>query len=127
MNAQPSPIVQRRNRFALSLAFTAALAACGGGGSPTAVLEQPSAVGPTQFTDENGVVQPTLQARSKPILRRGQFTYRDLNADGKLDQYENWRLPVDVRVADLVKLMTLDEKAGMLLIDTLSAPNRGRR
>jgi beta-glucosidase len=66
-----------------------------------------------------------VDARIKPILRLGQFSYRDLNNNGKLDQYENWRLPVDVRVRDLVKQMTLDEKAGMLLIDTLSAPNQG--
>jgi beta-glucosidase len=67
--------------------------------------------------------QPVVQARGKPLLQLGQFTYRDLNNNGKLDQYENWRLPVDVRVRDLVKQMTLEEKAGMLLIDTLNAPN----
>ena len=27
---------------------------------------------------------------------------RDLNKNGKVDDYENWRLPVDVRVADLM-------------------------
>src|SRR3712207_9159680 len=43
-------------------------------------------------------------------------------SNGKLDPYENWRLPVDVRVADLVRQMTLAEKAGMLLINTLNAP-----
>ncbi|MES2960654.1 MAG: glycoside hydrolase family 3 N-terminal domain-containing protein [Pseudomonadota bacterium] len=114
-----------RKKRALSLVFAAALSACGGGGSPSAGLEQLAAVKPDQFTDAQGVVQPTLGSRTKAILKFGQFTYRDLNTNGKLDQYENWRLPVDVRVADLVKQMTLDEKAGMLLIDTLSAPNQG--
>jgi beta-glucosidase len=113
-----------RRKCALSLLFAATLAACGGGDSG-ARLEQPASVDPNQFTDATGVVQPTLGTRSKPVLQLGQFRYRDLNANGKLDPYENWRLPVDVRVADLVKQMSLDEKAGMLLIDTLSAPNQG--
>jgi beta-glucosidase len=114
----------RKKHALLALLAAAALAACGGGNS-SASLEPLAAVGPAQFTDAHGVVQPTLGSRTKPILKLGQFSYRDLNQDGKLDQYENWRLPVDVRVADLVKQMTLDEKAGMLLIDTLSAPNQG--
>ena len=120
------PYFQLRKTYVLSLVFAAALSACGGGGEGSSTtLERASAVSPDQFTDARGVVQPALGSRSKPILKLGQFSYRDLNSNGKLDQYENWRLPVDVRVAELVKQMTLDEKAGMLLIDTLSAPNQG--
>jgi beta-glucosidase len=120
------PHFHLRKTYVLSFVFAAALSACGGGGEGTSTtLEQAAAVSPDQFTDARGVVQPVLGSRSKPILKLGQFSYRDLNSNGKLDQYENWRLPVDVRVAELVKQMTLDEKAGMLLIDTLSAPNQG--
>src|SRR5215469_4863608 len=45
------------------------------------------------------------------------FVYRDLNKNGKLDVYEDRRQPVSARVDDLLKQMTLDEKAGMLFIN----------
>jgi beta-glucosidase len=40
--------------------------------------------------------------------------FRDLNGNGRLDPYEDPRLPVDERVEDLLGQMTLEEKAGML-------------
>ena len=38
------------------------------------------------------------------------FEYRDLNKNGRLDPYEDPRLPIEVRVEDLLAQMTLDEK-----------------
>jgi len=40
--------------------------------------------------------------------------FRDLNHNGRLDPYEDARLPIEERVADLLAQMTLEEKAGML-------------
>ncbi len=68
-----------------------------------------------------GHQQPELESRVKPIIKRGKFEFRDLNANGKVDNYENWRLPTHVRVKDLIKRMTLEEQAGLMLIDTLNA------
>ncbi|GGA81527.1 glycoside hydrolase family 3 protein [Puia dinghuensis] len=45
------------------------------------------------------------------------YSYRDLNKNGKLDVYEDTRQPVEARVDDLLKQMTLDEKAGLLFIN----------
>jgi beta-glucosidase len=42
------------------------------------------------------------------------FAYRDLNKNGRLDPYEDSRLPIDERVEDLLSQMTLEEKAGMM-------------
>ena len=42
------------------------------------------------------------------------FAYRDLNKNGRLDPYEDPRLPIEVRVEDLLSQMTLEEKAGLL-------------
>lgn len=64
------------------------------------------------------VAQPELAARAKPIIERGGLRFKDLNANGRLDAYEDWRLPAERRAADLVKRMTLAEKAGMMLIAT---------
>ncbi len=81
----------------------------------------------------NGIVlaqeplfQQPLEARAvKYIYQRG-YAFKDLNKNGKLDTYEDWRLPVNQRVNDLVSKMTLEEKAGMMLIDTLNAEAGGK-
>ncbi|WP_251840547.1 glycoside hydrolase family 3 protein [Oceanitalea stevensii] len=65
--------------------------------------------------------QPVLESRVTDIIEVDGYEFRDLSKDGELDAYEDWRLPVDERVADLVAQMDLDEKAGLMLIDTLNA------
>jgi len=40
--------------------------------------------------------------------------FRDLNKNGNLDPYEDWRLAVDKRIDDLMSKMTLDEKVGLM-------------
>lgn len=42
--------------------------------------------------------------------------YRDLNKNGRMDVYENPKQPVEARVEDLLKQMTLEEKAGAMFI-----------
>ena len=64
--------------------------------------------------------QPVIGARSKPVLTVDGLRFKDSNGNGQLDRYEDWRLDADARAADLVSKMTLDEKAGMMLIDTLN-------
>lgn len=67
------------------------------------------------------VPQPELVARSKPILQVDGLRFKDLDANGRLDPYEDWRLPAEQRAADLVSRMTLPERAGLMLIETLNA------
>ncbi len=69
---------------------------------------------------------PEIGARAKPILIVDQLRFKDANANGKLDVYEDWRRPVAERVADLLAQMSLEEKAGMMLIDTLNAQAGGK-
>jgi beta-glucosidase len=47
------------------------------------------------------------------------LTFKDLNRNGKLDPYEDWRLPASVRAADLVQRMSLEELAGLMVHGTL--------
>jgi beta-glucosidase len=44
------------------------------------------------------------------------FAYRDLNKNGRLDPYEDPRLPIEERVEDLLGQLTLEEKAGPFAI-----------
>ena len=39
-----------------------------------------------------------------------------MNRNGQIDGYEDWRLPVDMRIADLVLRMTLEEKVGLMSV-----------
>ena len=53
--------------------------------------------------------QPKVETRATPLLKVNNLTFKDLNRNGVLDPYEDWRLPVEKRVADLVSRMTLEE------------------
>jgi beta-glucosidase len=43
------------------------------------------------------------------------LSFKDLNRNGKLDKYEDWRLPYDVRAKNLAKLMSIEQIAGLML------------
>lgn len=69
---------------------------------------------------------PVIEAHVKKMLAVDNLKFRDSNGNGRLDPYEDWRLPVEARVKDLVSQMTLEERAGMMLIDTLNAGWEGK-
>jgi beta-glucosidase len=52
--------------------------------------------------------QVVLGTRSVELLGVDGLQFKDLNKNGKLDRYEDWRLTSDERVADLLGQMTLD-------------------
>ncbi|WP_316568609.1 glycoside hydrolase family 3 N-terminal domain-containing protein [Neobacillus sp. YIM B06451] len=60
--------------------------------------------------------QPVIDARAKKTLTVEGKTFKDLNGNGQLDPYENWQLSDDERARDLISKMTLEEKAGLLVI-----------
>ncbi|MFJ8066373.1 glycoside hydrolase family 3 N-terminal domain-containing protein [Psychrobacillus sp. NPDC096426] len=62
--------------------------------------------------------QPEIEAAQKGVLTIDGKQFKDLNGNKSLDLYEDWRISVNYRVADLVSKMTLAEKAGLMLIDT---------
>lgn len=82
---------------------TLAISGCGGG------------------SDVASISQPVIAAQVKAVLKVDGAEFKDSNGNGKLDPYEDWRLPVEQRVENLVSQMTLEEKAGMMMIDTLNA------
>ena len=65
--------------------------------------------------------QPPISARAKETITVDGRQFKDSNGNGELDAYEDWRLPSADRAADLAARMTLNEKAGLMLIDTLNA------
>jgi beta-glucosidase len=67
------------------------------------------------------VKQPELGHRSAPLLTVDGFQFKDLDRNGKLDPYEDWRLTPEVRAADLAGRMSLEELAGLMVHGTLPA------
>lgn len=57
----------------------------------------------------------TKKPKTNPIITINGFTFSDLNNNGKLDKYEDYRLSVQDRIKDLINKMTDDEKASMLI------------
>lgn len=49
------------------------------------------------------------------IITVSGLKFKDLNKNGKLDKYEDWRLPIDERAKDLAKRMTVEQIAGLML------------
>ena len=49
------------------------------------------------------------------ILTVDRLAFKDLNKNGKLDAYEDWRLPVDERAKDLAAKLSVEQMAGLML------------
>jgi beta-glucosidase len=111
------PLVRARRRtasrpLALKILLTGALGASvlTGCGDDDTVAETP---------------QPVIGVRTKAVLTVDGKQFKDANGNGTLDVYEDWRRPVQERIDHLVSLMTLEEKAGLMLIDTMNAGAAG--
>jgi beta-glucosidase len=63
-----------------------------------------------------------VRQETDPLVRyQDGVRYRDLCGTGRMEPYEDPRLPVEDRVADLLARMTLPEKAGLLFHTMLRA------
>ena len=60
------------------------------------------------------VVQADIEARGKEIIEVDGLQFKDLNSNGTLDIYEDWRQDTEDRITDLLSQMTLEEKVGLL-------------
>jgi beta-glucosidase len=60
-----------------------------------------------------------ISTRQVPLISQGDLEFRDLNRDGALTPYEDWRLSPAERAADLLARMTLEEKAGLMVVGSL--------
>ncbi|MDR0928629.1 MAG: hypothetical protein LBM74_02825, partial [Oscillospiraceae bacterium] len=58
--------------------------------------------------------QPILTPRVKALIEADGYQFIDLNSNGALDVYEDWRLDAETRAADLVGQMTVREKIAQM-------------
>lgn len=68
---------------------------------------------------EETPVQPELKARVKEIIEADGYQFKDLNDNGVLDAYEDWRLSPQERAENLLSLMTAEQKAAQMVHLTL--------
>lgn len=68
---------------------------------------------------EETPVQPELKARVKEIIEVDGYRFKDLNDNGVLDAYEDWRLSPQERAENLLSLMTAEQKAAQMVHLTL--------
>ena len=62
-----------------------------------------------------------------PLIEKSGFAFKDLNKNGTLDAYEDWRLPVDERISNLVGQMSVEQMAGLMLYSAHQSIPSGSR
>lgn len=59
--------------------------------------------------------QPVIGSHTIPVIEKAGLKFRDLDRDGQLSPFEDWRRSPGARATDLVSRMTLEEKAGAVM------------
>ena len=68
-----------------------------------------------EITQEGGRTLGYNEHSGVKILEVDGFAFKDLNRNGVLDKYEDWRLPSEERAKDLASQLSLEEIAGLML------------
>jgi len=81
-----------------------------------------------QIQNEGGATLGYSPTSGVKILTIDRLAFKDLNKNGKLDLYEDWRLPAELRAKDLASQMSIEQIAGLMLYSSHQAiPSTGRR
>lgn len=68
-----------------------------------------------EITQRKGATLGYSVSSGVQILTKGGYAFKDLNRNGKLDVYEDWRKPVQQRAEDLASQMSVEQIAGLML------------
>lgn len=79
-----------------------------------AFLQQDCAYSVVEADEATGQVRLTYMDGVTAILEEDGLKFKDLNKNGQLDVYEDWRQDTDTRVADLISQMSAEEEVGLL-------------
>lgn len=66
-------------------------------------------------TNPGGATLGYSSSSGVKLLTVNGFAFKDLNKNGKLDKYEDWRLPVSERAKDLASKLSVEQIAGLML------------
>ncbi|PWU50233.1 hypothetical protein DLE60_21100 [Micromonospora globispora] len=112
---QPSTRFWKRSGVLLAAALPLSLL------GSTAVTGAPSSGKHGRWS--NGAHGPVIEGRVKDLIKVDGRYFKDLNDNGRLDRYEDWRLSPERRADDLLSRMTLEEKAGLMQITSAGRGN----
>ncbi len=68
-----------------------------------------------EITQKNGATLGYSASSGVQILTKSGYAFKDLNRNGKVDIYEDWRKPARERAADLASQMSIEQIAGLML------------
>ena len=74
---------------------------------------------PVLFHNENG---PTIGVTTCGVIVKDGLYFKDMDNDGVLSPYEDWRNSHEVRAADMVKHLPLRQQAGLVLNTLWNTP-----
>ncbi len=74
---------------------------------------------------DGGARQVALTTRGAPVIAVDGLRFRDLDRDGQLTPYEDWRRSPQDRAADLAGRLTIEQKAGLMVHGTLPVAGTG--
>ena len=77
-------------------------------------LEQRCDYATIEADETTGQVKLTYVEGVTSILEVDGLKFKDMNKNGTLDVYEDWRVDTDARIADLIAQMTPEEEVGLL-------------
>ena len=75
------------------------------------------------YIEANGEQVRLSNKSAEGFLEADGLYFRDLDKDGELDVYEDWRQDQETRVQDLLSQMTDQEKAGTLIFSCVFGSN----
>jgi len=91
----------------LNVSIISLLLSCSGGGS----LDVSHKI----VKNDGGATLGYSPTSGVTIIEKDGLKFKDLNKNGVLDPYEDWRLPADERAKDLAKQMSIEQIAGLML------------
>ena len=100
----------KRNLF-LPLITVALCAGCSDG----TWKETQTEFGYNLITQEGGKTLGYNPESGVTIMTVDGYAFKDMNRNGELDPYEDWRLSAEERAADLSSRLPIEEIAGMML------------
>ena len=70
----------------------------------------------TKVTNDNGVILGYTEGSGVTIIEDDGYAFKDLNQNGILDAYEDWRLDADTRAENLIEQMDVQQMLPLMLL-----------
>ena len=114
-------LVKKSVAVSMSAAMLAGAAAVPSFASETKWSEEQTADGWMKVTNDGGKTLGYSADSGVTIIEQDGYAFKDMDKDGELDMYEDWREDANTRAADLASKMTADDILPTMVHETLGA------